>query len=201
MNALVFRTYWSSLHHWTVSGKGKDCLSYRLVNVLFQIHMWSVFYHKLYVYVSVSDPGTPAASRLLAMSTSQLQMSNCHFWRPKTPQRTEPEWTPILMSSSCCSSRRTNLQHTSTARITLKLHVHSVFYWCVYLPYCVDHAEAHLHAAASVCSLRLWDSCYTVITVAQDLNTQTLMLLQKKKKQPLFIICHIYVTMKLVLCI
>lgn len=29
--------------------------------------------------VSQSHPGTPAASRLLAMSTSQLHMSNCHF--------------------------------------------------------------------------------------------------------------------------
>lgn len=81
----------------------------------------------------VSDPGIPAASRLLAMSTSQLQMSNCHFWTPRTPQSTEPEWTPIRMSSSCCSSRRTYLQHTNISFVeTLTRFIVPVLFtvWC-----------------------------------------------------------------------
>lgn len=45
------------------------------------------------------------------------------------------------------------------------------------LPYGVDHGEAHLHAAAGVASLRLGDARDAVVTVAEDLDTQTLMLL------------------------
>ncbi len=45
-------------------------------------------------------PGRPDDSMWLAIVTSSDQMSYCHFFRPRTPLRTNPEWTPIRMSSS-----------------------------------------------------------------------------------------------------
>ncbi len=45
-------------------------------------------------------PGIPPDSSLFAMVTSFDQTSNCHFLNPKTPQSTEPEWTPIRMANS-----------------------------------------------------------------------------------------------------
>jgi len=52
-----------------------------------------------------SYPGTPPASMWLARVTSCDQTSYCHFWRPITPQRTFPEWTPtrMLMSTPVAS--------------------------------------------------------------------------------------------------
>lgn len=47
-----------------------------------------------------SYPGTPPASMWLARVTSCDQTSYCHFWRPITPQRTFPEWTPTRMFMS-----------------------------------------------------------------------------------------------------
>lgn len=125
---------------------------------------------------SVSDPGTPAASRQLATSTSQLQMSNCHFWRPNTPQSTEPEWTPIRMSTSCCSSRRTYLQHNTLLQHSVETRVGMLG---LFLPNGADHAEAHLYTAAGVSPLWLWNSRDAVITVPQNLNPQTLVLLNR----------------------
>lgn len=52
---------------------------------------------------------------------------------------------------------------------------------CVLLPYGVDHTEAHLHTAASVSSLRLRHSSHTIVTITQDLNTQTLVLLFRRQ--------------------
>ena len=49
---------------------------------------------------SYSYPGIPPDSSLLAMVTSLDHTSNCHFLSPRTPQRTEPEWTPIRIESS-----------------------------------------------------------------------------------------------------
>ncbi|TNN68650.1 hypothetical protein EYF80_021164 [Liparis tanakae] len=46
---------------------------------------------------------------MLAMPTSQDQTSNCHFCKPSTPHRTEPEWIPILMSMSKLNCFRTEL--------------------------------------------------------------------------------------------
>lgn len=57
----------------------------------------------------VSYPGIPPDSSLLAMSTSQDQTSNCHFRKPRTPHKTEPEWMPIRMSMSCFVRERTYL--------------------------------------------------------------------------------------------
>lgn len=73
----------------------------------------------------------------------------------------------------------------ATARhidVSVKLPVVMCVYICVLLPYGVDHTEAHLHTAAGVSSLRLWYSRYTIITVTQDLNTQTLMLLNTQRE-------------------
>ena len=36
---------------------------------------------------------------MLAVVTSSLHTSYCHFFRPITPHRTFPVWTPILMST------------------------------------------------------------------------------------------------------
>lgn len=43
------------------------------------------------------------------MSTSQDQTSNCHFRKPRTPHKTEPEWMPMRMSMSCFVRERTYL--------------------------------------------------------------------------------------------
>lgn len=58
----------------------------------------------------ITYPGMPPASSMLATSTSQDHTSNCHFWRPRTPQSTEPEWMPMRMSTLCFSSLRTYLR-------------------------------------------------------------------------------------------
>ena len=52
----------------------------------------------------ITYPGIPPDSNLLAIVTSFDQTSNCHFRRPRTPHKTEPEWTPILMDSSTFKS-------------------------------------------------------------------------------------------------
>lgn len=61
------------------------------------------------VHMCVSYPGIPPDSSLLAMSTSQDQTSNCHFRKPRTPHKTEPEWMPMRMSMSCFVRERTYL--------------------------------------------------------------------------------------------
>lgn len=54
------------------------------------------------------------------------------------------------------------------------------------LPDGADHAESHVHAAAGVSSLGFGDAGDTVVTVPQDLNTETLVLLDRKEtfKEP-----------------
>lgn len=63
----------------------------------------------LWAYFGYTHPGIPPASSMLAMLTSQDQTSNCHFCKPRTPQRTDPEWIPILMSKSKFSCLWTSL--------------------------------------------------------------------------------------------
>lgn len=50
----------------------------------------------------------------------------------------------------------------------------------LFLPNGGDHAEAHLHTAAGVSPLWLRDSRDAVITVPQNLNPQTLVLLHRQ---------------------
>ena len=65
----------------------------------------------------LTHPGIPPDSSLLAMVTSLDQTSNCHLRRPRTPQSTDPECTPIRIASSTCwemklgNIPRNHLQH------------------------------------------------------------------------------------------
>lgn len=53
-----------------------------------------------------------------------------------------------------------------------------VWLWMLffYSRYCVYHIESHFHSTVSVIRPRLWQTGDTIITVAQQLNAQTMML-------------------------
>lgn len=77
-------------------------------------------------WFSITHPGIPPDSSLLAMSTSQDQTSNCHFLSPNTPHSTEPEWIPIRMSMSCFVRDRTYLEeNTRSQSSVVRLQDHS----------------------------------------------------------------------------
>lgn len=56
-----------------------------------------------------THPGIPPDSIWLAIVTSSDHTSYCHFRSPKTPQRTEPVWIPMRMSTSTLVASRTSL--------------------------------------------------------------------------------------------
>lgn len=58
-------------------------------------------------------PGTPPDSKWLAIVTSSDQTSYCHLHNPRTPLRTIPLWTPILISTSTPVASRTSLQNST----------------------------------------------------------------------------------------
>lgn len=55
------------------------------------------------------------------------------------------------------------------------------WWWAV--PDGFDHAEAHLHAAVGVVLPGLGQAGHTVVAVTQDLDPQTVVLLQEDRKQ------------------
>ena len=69
------------------------------------------------------------------------------------------------------------------------MYIHSILYYsiciiyictmfiCVYLRYGVDHVQAHLHGVPGVVGARLRQPGHAVVAVAQDLDAQTLVLL------------------------
>ena len=74
----------------------------------------------LSVTQSLTHPGIPPASSLLAMVTSLDQTSNCHFRSPSTPHSTDPECTPIRIASSTCENVNYIIIHAS--HIKLQTH-------------------------------------------------------------------------------
>lgn len=60
------------------------------------IELWSNFVNS--INFLCTHPASPPLSILFASVTSSDQTSNCHFRKPRTPQRTLPLCTPILMS-------------------------------------------------------------------------------------------------------
>jgi len=49
----------------------------------------------------------------------------------------------------------------------------------------IDHIEAHFHGAFGVILSRFWQSGDTIITVAQDFNPQTVVVLGKRVEKQL----------------
>ena len=47
----------------------------------------------------------------------------------------------------------------------------------------IDHVQPHLYSVTSVVSARLWQAGDTVVTVAQDLDTETLVVLTANSQQ------------------
>lgn len=66
--------------------------------------MWNRF------FCLITYPASPPLSILFASVTSSLHTSNCHFRKPRTPQRTLPLCTPILISMLLPVASRTILK-------------------------------------------------------------------------------------------
>jgi len=120
--------------------------AYRLIRRLFSTNVCHLFntVPTFNADMSFTYPGTPPDSIWLAMVTSSDQTSNCHFLSPSTPHSTEPEWTPIRMSTSTHVASRTFLQHTASCTLpnmsastndasTHILATHSVIYTVKYV--------------------------------------------------------------------
>lgn len=76
--------------------------------------------------VGLTHPGTPPLSKLLAISTSLDQMSNCHFLSPNTPHCSLPVWIPTLISTSTLNFSRTTLNNKKNLYKSLYLLLKSI---------------------------------------------------------------------------
>ena len=143
---------------------------------------WAMFF-SLYANSDFPHPALPPASMWLASVTSFDHTSNCHFLSPSTPQCTRPLWIPTRMLTLTPVTSRTSLQthrgtasplqqRTNPARVFVQPKTDS--------RYGLNHVHAHLDAAVGVVGPRLRQTGHAVITIAQNLDPQTVVFLGRK---------------------